>query len=123
MSGSPLVAVVDDDPRIQDLLGEELSDLNHHHCCYSSGEALLADLDNCQPQLILLDVLMPGMGGMLCLQELRRRGYKGSIVMFTALNDANLQAQAKADGANDWVLKASLFDDVEKVLKTYLAAD
>lgn len=123
MSGSPLVAVVDDDPRIQDLLGEELSDLNHDHCCYSSGEALLADLDNCQPQLILLDVLMPGMGGMLCLQELRRRGYKGSIVMFTALNDANLQAQAKADGANDWVLKASLFDDVEKVLKTYLAAD
>jgi len=123
VSGSPLVAVVDDDPRIQDLLGEELSDLNHDHCCYSSGEALLADLDNCQPQLILLDVLMPGMGGMLCLQELRRRGYKGSIVMFTALNDANLQAQAKADGANDWVLKASLFDDVEKVLKTYLAAD
>ena len=123
MSGSPLVAVVDDDPRIQDLLGEELSDLNHDHCCYSSGEALLADLDNCQPQLILLDVLMPGMGGMLCLQELRRRGFKGSIVMFTALNDANLQAQAKADGANDWVLKASLFDDVEKVLKTYLAAD
>ena len=118
-----LVAIVDDDPRIQDLLGEELTDLNQDHRSYSSAEALLADLDNCQPQLIFLDVLMPGMGGMPCLQELRRRGYNGVIVMFTALNDANLQAQAKADGANDWILKASLFDDVEKVLKTYIAVD
>ena len=123
MSGSTLVAIVDDDPRIQDLLGEELTDLNQDHRSYSSAEALLADLDNCQPQLIFLDVLMPGMGGMPCLQELRRRGYNGVIVMFTALNDANLQAQAKADGANDWILKASLFDDVEKVLKTYIAVD
>jgi len=123
VSGSTLVAIVDDDPRIQDLLGEELTDLNQDHRSYSSAEALLADLDNCQPQLIFLDVLMPGMGGMPCLQELRRRGYNGVIVMFTALNDANLQAQAKADGANDWILKASLFDDVEKVLKTYIAVD
>ena len=123
MSGSTLVAIVDDDPRIQDLLGEELTDLNQDHRSYNSAEALLADLDNCQPQLIFLDVLMPGMGGMPCLQELRRRGYNGVIVMFTALNDANLQAQAKADGANDWILKASLFDDVEKVLKTYIAVD
>ena len=122
VSGSALVAIVDDDPRIQDLLGAELADLNQKHCTYSTAEELLAELDDRQPQLIFLDVLMPGMGGMACLQELRKRGYTGSIVMFTALNDAHLQAQAKEAGASDWILKANLFDNVENLVSSYLAA-
>ena len=119
---SALVAIVDDDPRIQDLLGAELADLNQKHCTYSTAEELLAELDDRQPQLIFLDVLMPGMGGMACLQELRKRGYTGSIVMFTALNDAHLQAQAKEAGASGWILKANLFDNVEDLVNSYLAA-
>ena len=122
VSGTTLVAIVDDDPRIQDLLGAELTDLNQKHCTYSTAEELLAELDDRQPQLIFLDVLMPGMGGMACLQELRKRGYTGSIVMFTALNDAHLQAQAKEAGASDWILKANLFDNVENLVSSYLAA-
>ena len=122
MSETALVAIVDDDPRIQDLLGAELADLNQKHCIYSTAEELLAELDDRQPQLIFLDVLMPGMGGMACLQELRKRGYTGSIVMFTALNDAHLQAQAKEAGASGWILKANLFDNVEDLVNSYLAA-
>ena len=114
------MAIVDDDPRIQELLGAELADLDQPHCSYSSGEALLAELENCQVQLVFLDVLMPGMGGMQCLQELRQRGYEGSVVMFSALDDAELKQQAEASGANGWLLKAALFDDVESMLKRYL---
>ena len=117
---SALVAIVDDDPRIQELLGAELDDLDQPHCSYSSGEALLAELENSQIQLVFLDVLMPGMGGMQCLQQLRQHGYQGSVVMFSALNDAELQAQAEAAGANGWVLKAALFDDVAATLQRYL---
>ena len=117
---SALVAIVDDDPRIQELLGAELADLDQLHCSYSSGEALLAELENSQVQLVFLDVLMPGMGGMQCLQQLRQRGYQGAVVMFSALNDAELKQQAEAAGANGWLLKAALFDDVETVLKRYL---
>jgi len=122
VSDTALVAIVDDDPRIQDLLGAELADLNQKHCTYSTAEELLAELDDRQPQLIFLDVLMPGMGGMACLQELRKRGYTGSIVMFTALNDAHLQAQAKEAGASGWILKANLFDNIENLVNSYLAA-
>ena len=120
MVGAALVAIVDDDPRIQDLLGAELSDLNQEHCCYSSGEQLLAELDSSEAKLIFLDVLMPGMGGMKCLQQLRQRGYQGAVVMFSALNDAELKAQAEGSGANGWVLKAALFDDVAATLQRYL---
>ena len=117
---SALVAIVDDDPRIQELLGAELTDLNQPHCSYSSADALLVDINNSQPALIFLDVLMPGMGGMECLQHLRQQGFDGAVVMFSALNDAELQEQAKAAGANGWVLKAALFDNVEGVLGHYL---
>ena len=117
---SALVAIVDDDPRIQELLGAELTDLNQPHCSYSSADGLLGDINNSQPALIFLDVLMPGMGGMECLQQLRQRGFGGAVVMFSALNDAELQDQAKAASASGWVLKAALFDDVENPLRRYL---
>ena len=117
---SALVAIVDDDPRIQELLSAELADLDLPHLCFNSGEALLAELPQCSPQLIFLDVLMPGMGGMECLKQLRHHSYPGNVVMFSALNDAELQQQAEQAGANGWVLKAALFDDVETILRRYL---
>ena len=117
---SALVAIVDDDPRIQELLSAELADLDQPHLSFNSGEALLAELPQCSPQLIFLDVLMPGMGGMECLKQLRHHSYPGAVVMFSALNDAELQQQAEQAGANGWVLKAALFDDVETILRRYL---
>ena len=117
---SALVAIVDDDPRIQELLSAELADLDQPHLNFNSGEALLADLEKCSPQLIFLDVLMPGMNGMECLKQLRQKGYSGAVVMFSALNDGELQQQAEQAGANGWVLKAALFDDVETLLQRYL---
>ena len=117
---SALVAIVDDDPRIQELLSAELADLDQPHLSFNSGEALLAELETCSPQLIFLDVLMPGMNGMECLKQLRQRGYSGAVVMFSALNDGELQQQAEQAGANGWVLKAALFDDVETLLQRYL---
>ena len=115
------MAIVDDDPRIQELLGAELTDLNQPHCRYSSADALLSDINNSQPALIFLDVLMPGMNGMECLKQLRQKGYSGAVVMFSALNDGELQQQAEQAGANGWVLKAALFDDVETILRRYLS--
>jgi len=38
------------------------------------------------------------------------------------LNDAHLQAQAKEAGASGWILKANLFDNVENLVNSYLAA-
>ena len=114
------MAIVDDDPRIQELLSAELTDLDQPHLSFNSGEALLADLEKCSPQLIFLDVLMPGMNGMECLKQLRQKGYSGAVVMFSALNDGELQQQAEQAGANGWVLKAALFDDVETLLQRYL---
>ena len=114
------MAIVDDDPRIQELLGAELTDLDQPHCSYCSADALLTDINNSQPALIFLDVLMPGMNGMECLKQLRQKGYSGAVVMFSALNDGELQQQAEQAGANGWVLKAALFDDVETILRRYL---
>ena len=115
------MAIVDDDPRIQELLSAELADLDQPHLSFNSGEALLAELSHCSPQLTFLDVLMPGMNGMECLKQLRQKGYSGAVVMFSALNDGELQQQAEQAGANGWVLKAALFDDVETILRRYLS--
>jgi DNA-binding response OmpR family regulator len=60
---SPLVAVVDDDPRIRALLASELEDLGAEVLRCREGSELLADARLDQVQLVLLDWVMPGLDG------------------------------------------------------------
>ena len=115
-----MIAIVDDDPRIRSLLADELEDGGHQSIAFASGEELLSNLQQHNFQLVLLDVLMPGMGGMAALEELQQRGFNGKVLMFSALNDTNLRQQALALGASDWLNKASLFELLPMVLKRHL---
>jgi CheY-like chemotaxis protein len=80
------VLVVDDDPeqrqRLRDLLAKECLEVQEA----SDGRAALTCLDEQWPDLILLDLLMPGMDGFAFLAELQRRGEGRSVpvVVLTA---------------------------------------
>ena len=64
------VAIVDDDPRLRELIRDELIDEGVEPFVCSDGEALLELLDQRKIDLILLDLMMPKMDGMTCLQRL-----------------------------------------------------
>jgi DNA-binding response OmpR family regulator len=115
-----MIAIVDDDPRIRSLLADELEVAGHQSCTYASGEELLNNFNRHNFQLVLLDVLMPGMGGMAVLAALQKQGFSGKVLMFSALNDTKLRQQALALGASDWLSKPNLFELLPKVLKRYL---
>ena len=67
------ILVIDDDPIIRMLASSALRDVGHQVTEADSAEAAIELLDALRPQLILLDLLMPGMGGLAFCARLRAR--------------------------------------------------
>ena len=119
---STVVAVVDDDPRIRDLLKDELLDEGVIPVLCASGNEMLEAIKQSDVQLILLDLMMPGMDGVQCLKRLRSESYQGAVVVVTALADDELRRQVMAEGAVEYIVKTDLFQSLAGVLNRNIAS-
>ena len=111
-TGAPLaVAIVEDDPRIQQLLLAEIQDEGHNGVIFNSAEEFLNN-SIAQPfDLVLLDLMLPGIDGVDCLKQIQNNAVHSSpprVVIVTALNDAGKRAEALSNGAENYVLKPVL---------------
>ena len=117
---SAVVAVVDDDPRIRALLEDELIDEGVTPVLCASGHEMLESIKKHDIQLILLDLMMPGMDGFQCLKELRAQDFQGVVVIVTALSDDAKRREALSEGASDYVVKPNLFSSLPGILDRYI---
>ncbi len=100
------VLIVDDDPGMLILLEETLVDAGFDVVSANSGEKAVAACASQQPDLVLLDINMPGMDGIRCCAEIRSRcGTAFPIVMVTSVDDAISIQSAFEAGATDFILK------------------
>ncbi len=117
---SPLmVAVVDDNPRIRQLIEDEIHDEGHNVKGFSSGEAFLNAARQESIDLVLMDLMMPGMDGLECLKRLQHQSQHGAtprVVIVTALNDSGKRQAAFQAGAENYVLKPDLFEQLPSLL-------
>ena len=89
------VLVIDDDPNIRRVIGYALGDEGHHVDQAPDGAAGLAAIGRRHPDVILLDMRMPGMDGWEFVRRYRARyDHRAPIIVFTAAQDA---AQRGAD--------------------------
>jgi two-component system OmpR family response regulator len=95
------VAVVDDDPRLRELLALELGDLGVSATCFSSAMELLNWEQLHDLQLILLDLMMPEMDGLTCLMKLRQDCFTGKVIVVTANWDSSRAQELLHAGADD----------------------
>ena len=102
----PLVLVVDDQPMNIQALYEILKD-DYDVCMATSGQQALVVSEARSPDLILLDVMMPGMDGYEVCRRLKRNQATTStpVVFVTAQNDPAEEAQALDEGAADFISK------------------
>jgi DNA-binding response OmpR family regulator len=78
------VLIVEDEPNVRRLYEMELRREGFDVECVASGEQCLACLDQTDPDLVVLDVMMPGMDGIDTLQQLRTRKRSLRVVLNTA---------------------------------------
>ena len=104
----PSILVVDDDAPAGDLVAALLRHFGYRTSCASSGDAALEQLgDVALPDLVLLDMMMPGMNGIEVLQRIRNNERTADlpVVMYSALDDEEWRAKAQYAGACDYWIK------------------
>ena len=115
------VALVEDDPRIQQLIYAEITDEGHECDSFGSAEDFLTAVSSDRFDLVLLDLMLPGMDGLTCLKQLQLKAAPEPalrVVIVTALNDADKKHEALANGAEAYVLKPDLFEQLPQLLQT-----
>jgi two-component system phosphate regulon response regulator OmpR len=96
--------IVDDDPSVRDLLLEYLGDQGFAVRAVADGAAMRAEIERELPDLVLLDLRLPGEDGLTLARQLRERVDVG-IVMVTASSDIVDRVVGLEMGADDYVAK------------------
>jgi len=107
VEGNPLVLVVDDDPMVRILVCETLQQLGFVIDEAERGERALEIIRQSRPDIVLLDVLMPGMDGFEVCNSIREipQCRHVPVIMMTALDDTESIDHAFEVGATDFVTK------------------
>jgi two-component system, OmpR family, response regulator MprA len=107
------ILVVDDDAGVRDVLADSLATEGYHVATAASGAAALPLVASAGPDIIVLDMRMPGMSGGDLAEALRGAGVTIPILVLTAVQDP--EAVAGEIGAADWIAKP--FDLVDLLAK------
>jgi DNA-binding response OmpR family regulator len=112
------VLVVDDDPTVRDVLGRYLSRAGYRVTVCGDGDEGLRLAREQRPDLVVLDLMLPGRSGLAVCTELRLPGAVGAevpIIMLTALGEEEDRVTGLELGADDYVTKP--FSPRELVLR------
>jgi two-component system OmpR family response regulator len=100
----PRVLMIDDDERLQSVVREFLERHGFSFSALSSGKGLTAALETERPDLLLLDVMLPGEDGFTLLRALRGKS-KIPVIMLTACGDETDRIVGLEIGADDYLGK------------------
>lgn len=116
---SPIrVLVVDDEADIRDLLGEFVERRGYQALLAPDGLSALRTIIAEQPDVVLLDIEMPRLGGMEALTAIRAIAPQTAVIMVSGIDSVDLARQALVHGAFDYVRKPVDFEYLERSLDT-----
>ncbi|GIO28351.1 response regulator transcription factor [Ornithinibacillus bavariensis] len=113
------ICIVDDEPKILRFVAANLKSMGYLVSTVSSGDELLEKYDLISPDLILLDIMMPGHDGFYVLEELRKFT-NVPVIMLTARSNSQDKVQALNVGADDYLTKPFSLDELFARVKAVL---
>jgi DNA-binding NarL/FixJ family response regulator len=103
------VVVVEDDQGLREQLVEILRSASDIKClaAFASGEEALKKIPALDPDVVLMDIRLPGMSGIQCVSELKRMDTTLQIIMVTIYEDSERIFKALKAGASGYLVKSS----------------
>jgi DNA-binding NarL/FixJ family response regulator len=117
------IAVVEDDKTIREGLQILLNGSPGFSCiaAFGNGEDAVNDLPELKPDVVLMDINLPGMNGIECILALKGRNLQMQFIMLTVFEDADAIFHSLAAGATGYLLKqtppARLLEAIQDVYK------
>jgi len=108
------VAIVEDDEQVRENLATLIGGTRGFECVgtYASGEQVLALLPRRLPDVVLMDINLPGISGVECVRQLKALAPGIHIVMLTVYDDSDRIFQALQMGASGYLLKRSSSEEI-----------
>ncbi|MGM0589622.1 MAG: response regulator [Bacteroidota bacterium] len=113
------ISIVEDDDRIRNMFIILLEGAEGFRCvsAYPNAEDALADLPSKKPDIVLMDINLPGMNGIECVKKLKAEESDISVVMLTVYEDNERIFQSLQAGAVGYLLKSTSPSDILESLK------
>jgi DNA-binding response OmpR family regulator len=116
----PKIMLVDDEPDVCEAVCHYFSKRDYKVVTATSGEEALSKLLTEKPALILLDIYMPKMDGIECLQRIRELDKEVLVIMVTCANDKDKAKRCLELGATDYIVKPLGYNALELAVITHL---
>lgn len=119
---TPDVLIVDDDRLLRTMLKDALADVPCSVREADTGDKALEAIDAKTPQVVLLDLVMPGKSGLDLLRVITERKLGSRVVVVSSLDTESLVQQALKDGAHGFLSKPFHPLDVQNVVRAAIEA-
>lgn len=118
------ILVVDDDPSSVEIVQTYLEARGYRVVPARDGEEALARLEDAEPDLVLLDIMMPGMDGWEVSRTIKNHPDFADVrvVMLTARSDFTDKQEGLRAGADDYVVKPVRLEELERTVERNLHA-
>jgi response regulator RpfG family c-di-GMP phosphodiesterase len=120
-SWTPKILIVDDESVITDILSDFLNLEGYTISTAGDGPTALSILEGGVFDLIISDLKMEPMSGLQLLEEVKRRDFKGMVIIMTAFGTVETALEAMKKGAFDYILKPFKMEEVVQIVGRALA--
>ncbi|MFH1996998.1 MAG: response regulator [Candidatus Omnitrophota bacterium] len=114
------ILIVDDESENRELLSAFLAERGFSVSAARDGEEALMKIKTSTPDIVLLDIRMPGMDGLIVLKNIRNISENIKIVILTAINDKDIIDDAFREGACDYLVKPVNLVELTELLSKLL---
>lgn len=117
------ILCVDDELEVRKMVSEHLLGNGYEVVEAADGEEALVRLPECRPNIVLLDLMMGGIGGMETLRRIKAEAPETCVIIVTAIEDIESAQAALGSGASDYVTKPFTLKYLDSVLEVHLLMD
>lgn len=114
------IVIIDDNYDIIRSIEDNFSDHSYKFHSFTRPEKALAEIKNINPEIILLDLLMPVLNGFEVLEKLQSMQISAKVIVISGENKINYAVKAIKLGAHDYITKPFDFEHLEKTINQYL---
>ncbi len=113
MKNSTTILLVDDDSAFRQIMGGELKRLGYTVIAAATGEEALHEVSRIEPDVVLLDLQLPGMSGLEALKTLHANTPAAEVIMLTGHGSIDTAIESIRIGAFDYVVKPCPLDELQ----------
>jgi DNA-binding NtrC family response regulator len=120
---NPCITILDDEPLVAESLSSIVSSTGNTCVSHTVPELAIRQVEVDRPQLVITDLMMPGMNGLEMLRQVKRIDENIHVVVVTGFGSVELAVAAIRAGASDFITKPFKIKDIQKVVLETLARE